>query len=48
MKKPASAQSAKAAARDQVDEAVHKILKALRQGRPVKLPGMGKLIPKPR
>lgn len=34
-------------ARDQVDELVHKILKALRQGRPVKLPGVGKLVSKP-
>jgi nucleoid DNA-binding protein len=38
-----------AAARDQIDELVHKILKRLRQGKPVELPGLGKLIPrKPR
>jgi nucleoid DNA-binding protein len=35
-----------AAARDQVDEVVHKILKTLQKGKPVKLPGLGKLIPK--
>jgi nucleoid DNA-binding protein len=40
------ARVSKAAARDQVDEVVHKILQALKQGRPVKLPGVGKLIPK--
>ena len=37
-----------AAAKDQVDELVHKILEALKKGRIVKLPGVGKLIPKPR
>ena len=37
----------RAAARDQVDELVRRILKALRQGRPVDLPGVGKLVPKP-
>lgn len=36
-----------AQARDQVDEMVRKILKALREGRPVKLPGVGRLVPKP-
>ncbi|MDP8988830.1 MAG: HU family DNA-binding protein [Acidobacteriota bacterium] len=35
-----------AQARDQVDEAVRKILKALRQGRPVELPGVGRLVSK--
>ena len=35
-------------AKDQVDEVVHKILESLKQGRPVKLPGLGKLIPKSR
>lgn len=34
-----------AAAKDQVEEAVHEILKALKRGRPVRLPGVGKLIP---
>lgn len=34
-------------ARDEVDELVHKILKALRGGHPVELPGVGKLIAKP-
>ncbi len=33
----------KSAARQEVDELVHKILNSLRQGRPVKLPGVGKL-----
>jgi nucleoid DNA-binding protein len=38
-----------ARAQDQIDVLVHRILKSLRQGRPVRLPGMGKLfIPKPR
>jgi len=37
-----------AAARDQVDELVHKILKTLKKGQPVHLPGLGKLIPKSR
>jgi nucleoid DNA-binding protein len=35
-----------AAARDQIDELVHRILKTLREGRPVELPGVGKLIAK--
>jgi nucleoid DNA-binding protein len=33
-----------AAARDQVDELVHRILKSLRQGQAVDLPGLGKLV----
>ena len=37
-----------AAAKDQVDELVHRILEALKKGRVVRLPGVGKLIPKPR
>ncbi len=36
-----------AQARDQVDEAVRKILRALREGRPVKFPGVGRLVSKP-
>jgi nucleoid DNA-binding protein len=36
-----------AAARDRVDEIVHKILKKLKSGQSVKLAGMGKLIAKP-
>jgi nucleoid DNA-binding protein len=36
----------RAAARDQVDELVRKILKTLRQGRPVELPGVGRLVAK--
>jgi nucleoid DNA-binding protein len=36
----------RAAARDQVDELVHQILKSLRDGRQVKLPGVGKLVVK--
>jgi nucleoid DNA-binding protein len=35
-----------AQARDQVDEMVRKILKALRQGQPVELPGVGRLVSK--
>jgi len=38
----------RAAAKDQVDEVVGKILMALKRGQPVKLPGVGKLIPRPR
>jgi nucleoid DNA-binding protein len=38
-------QVSNAAAKDQVDEVVSKILKTLKQGRPVTLPGVGKLIP---
>jgi nucleoid DNA-binding protein len=37
----------RAQARDQVDEAVRKILRALREGRPVEFPGVGRLISKP-
>lgn len=37
-----------AQARDQVDEMVRKILKALREGRPVELPGVGRLTAKKR
>jgi nucleoid DNA-binding protein len=37
-----------AQARDQVDEMVRKILKALRQGQPVELPGVGRLFSKPK
>jgi nucleoid DNA-binding protein len=33
-----------AKAQDQVDTLVHRILKSLRAGRPVKLPGVGKLM----
>ena len=33
-----------AAARDQLDELVHRILESLRGGRPVELPGLGKLV----
>jgi nucleoid DNA-binding protein len=34
----------KSAARNEVDELIHNILHKLRQGRPVKLPGVGKLL----
>jgi nucleoid DNA-binding protein len=37
----------KSAARDEVDELVHDILRRLRQGQPVKFPGMGKLVAPP-
>lgn len=33
-----------AAAKDRVDELVHRIIKRLRRGRPVELPGLGKLV----
>lgn len=36
-----------AQARDEVDEMVRKILKALREGQPVELPGVGRLVAKP-
>jgi nucleoid DNA-binding protein len=36
----------RAAARDQVDELVRRILKTLRQGQPVELPGVGRLVAK--
>jgi nucleoid DNA-binding protein len=34
----------KAQAQDEIDVLVNKILRALRQGKPVKLPGVGKLV----
>jgi nucleoid DNA-binding protein len=37
----------KSAARNEVDELVHDILRRLRQGQPVKFPGMGKLVTPP-
>lgn len=37
-----------AQARDQVDEMVRKILKSLREGQPVELPGVGRLLAKPK
>ena len=37
-----------ARARDEVDEMVRKILKALREGQPVELPGVGRLVAKPK
>jgi len=37
-----------ASAQDRVDEVVHEILKKLRSGQPVALPGVGKLVPKTR
>lgn len=33
-----------AQAQDEIDKLVHRILTALREGRPVELPGMGKLV----
>ncbi|MGA3187158.1 MAG: HU family DNA-binding protein [Bryobacteraceae bacterium] len=36
----------KSEARNEVDELVHNILNKLRQRRPVKLPGLGKLLPR--
>jgi nucleoid DNA-binding protein len=33
-----------AAARDEVDELVHKIIQKLQKGQPVRLPGLGKLV----
>ena len=36
----------RAEARDQVDELVRKILKSLREGTPVELPGVGRLVSK--
>ena len=38
----------RAEARDQVDELVRKILKSLREGTPVELPGVGRLVAKQR
>jgi len=43
-----SGKVSRAAAKDQVEEVVHEILEALRKGRAVKLPGLGKLVPKSR
>ncbi len=42
------ARLSQAAARDQVEETVRKILKKLQKGSAVKLPGLGKLVPKAR
>jgi nucleoid DNA-binding protein len=36
-----------AAARDQLDELVHKIIQRLQKGQAVRLPGMGKLMARP-
>ena len=36
-----------AAARDEVDRLVHKILKSLRRGKPVEFPGVGRLVSPP-
>jgi nucleoid DNA-binding protein len=33
-----------AVARDQVDELVHRIIRKLRRGQPVRIPGIGKLV----
>ena len=33
-------------AQDQIDQLVHEILRKLRAGQPVNLPGLGKLIPR--
>jgi nucleoid DNA-binding protein len=38
---------AKAAAQDQIEELVQRILKKLRRGRSVALPGLGKLVARP-
>ena len=37
-------QQSQADARDEIDALVQKILRDLREGRPVELPGMGKLV----
>ncbi|HEV2200424.1 MAG TPA: HU family DNA-binding protein [Bryobacteraceae bacterium] len=34
-------------AQDQLDRLVHKIVRSLRQGRAAKMPGIGRLTPKP-
>jgi nucleoid DNA-binding protein len=34
----------RAVAQDQIDELVHQIVRKLRRGRPVELPGLGKLV----
>jgi hypothetical protein len=36
-----------AQARDEVDALVHKILKSLREGKPVEFPGIGRLVSPP-
>jgi nucleoid DNA-binding protein len=36
-----------AAAKDQIEELVQRIVKKLRRGRPVALPGLGKLVARP-
>jgi len=36
-----------AAAKDQIEELVQRIVKKLRRGRPVVLPGLGKLVGRP-
>ena len=36
-----------AVARDEVDALVHKILKTLREGKPVEFPGIGRLVSPP-
>ena len=38
----------RAAANDQIDELVHRILKTVRHGEAVDLPGLGKLVRRPR
>jgi nucleoid DNA-binding protein len=38
------AQLPAAVARDRIDELVHRIVRKLRRGQPVKLPGLGKLV----
>ena len=38
--------TAAAAARDQIDEVVNKIVQKLRKGQAAKLPGLGRLAPK--
>jgi len=37
----------KAVAHDQIEELVRRIVKKLRRGRPVALPGLGKLVARP-
>ena len=37
-----------AVAQDSIDELVHRIVKKLRRGRPVELPGVGKLVTRAR
>jgi len=38
---------AQAEAKDQIEELVQRIVKKLRRGRPVALPGLGKLVARP-